>query len=59
MEKLLLSIKISMCIIEKNPSNQKSFKNRLECMQRETLLHFCKSKIHKGGEKVLQCLPLI
>ena len=24
-----------MCIIEKNPSNQKSFKNRLECMQRE------------------------
>ena len=28
-------IKISMCIIEKNPSNHKSFKNRLECMQRE------------------------
>ena len=52
-----------MCIIEKNPSNHKSFRNRLECMhrerERETLLHFCKSKIHKGGEKVLQCLPLV
>ena len=54
-------IKISMCIIEKSSSNHKSFKNRLECVcrERETLLHFCKSKIHKGGEKVLQCLPLI